>query len=460
MHLRFVLVVPDGELEENATPFQGWNSVVGDRRFLDLITLLACLPSKLSEIFMNQEELLASRRTEIFKDVVAVGAQLLNVINFATVNQVTVFLFLPDQLKAVVDTQLKPGRPTLLLSPDECPGVVDTRLLGVDRYSSIDDFLLVLMSRREGIRMNIRKPYTSHIQLRSLHGIVVPNQILLESFGFTVQGSEGVVLESHEQAVQLVTDTLRSTLAVLYAEQWQAGEIIIYAPAAKAFFYDFKNNVWNQVFRQIKEKWKKKFIENLLFKNKSYSSAAIDMGDDLPSNPFDDPIFGSIMQWRQIEAFATSAAIGLLSTVENIPSVRLPNAVNLHQGELRNIESLSKRADDKGKNLLQRKFHDFNETLRAEIGDEILKLMTEQGDACKLCSDVPLEWLYIGRLPLMISHQVSRIPMTPGNLLLQSAASSLPMRLPAQLVYQVLIVRSFREDDNHSSRCSKRGSSD
>lgn len=73
--------------------------------------------------------------------------------------------------------------------------------------------------------------------------------------------------------------------------------------------------------------------------------------------------------------------------------------------------------------------------------------MSEQGDACKLCSDVPLEWLYIGRLPLMISHQVSRIPMTPGNFLLQSAASSLPVRLPAQLVYHVLIVRSFREDD-------------
>lgn len=450
MHVRYVLVVPDGELEENATPFQGWNPVVEDRRFLDLVALVSCLPGKLSEIFMTQEELLASRRTEIFKDVVAVGAQVLNEINFAANNQITVFLFLPDQLKSVVDTQLKPGWPTLLLSPDECPGVVDTRLLVAERYRSIDDLLLELKWKQGRVAKNIRKPYESPVQMHSLHGIVAPNLILLESFGFTVQGPEDVVLESHEQAVQLVTDTLRSTLAALYGEHWQAGEIIIYAPAAKAFFYDFKNNVWNQVFRQIKEKWKKKLIENLLFKNKSYSSVAVDMGDDLHGNPYDDPILGSIMQRRKIEVYATSAAIGLLATVENIPSVRLPNAVNLHQGELRNIESLSKRADDKGKNLLQRKFHDFNKTLRADIGDEILKLMTEQGDACKLCSDVPLEWLYIGRLPLMISHQVSRIPMTPGNLLLQSAASSLPVRLPAQLVYQVLIVRSFREDDRLS----------
>jgi hypothetical protein len=295
MHVRYVVVVPDGEPEENATPFQGWNPVVGDRRFLDLVALVACLPGKLNEIFMTQEELLTSRRTEIFKDVVAVGAQLLNVFNFAADNQITVFLFLPDQLKAVVDTQLKLGRPTLLLSPYECPGVIDTRLLGTERYRSIDDLLLELMSKRGRVAKNIRKPYESPVQMHSLHGIVAPNQILLESFGFTVQGPEGVVLESHEQAVQLVTDTLRSTLATLYGEQSQAGEIIIYAPAAKAFFYDFKNNVWNQVFRQIKEKWKKKLIENLLFKNKSYSSAAVDMGDDLPSNPFDDPIFGSIM---------------------------------------------------------------------------------------------------------------------------------------------------------------------
>lgn len=447
MHVRYVLVVSDGESEENATPFQGWNPVIGDRRFLDLVHLLACLPGSLSEIFMTQEELLIWRRTEVFKDVMAIGAQLLNVINFAADDQITVFLFLPDQLKSVVETQMKPGRLTLLLSPDECPGVLDTRSLSDGRYCSIDDVLFELLSRREQPEKNLRERYKTHIDLPALHGIVVPNQILLESFGFTLRGPEGIVLESHEQAVQLVTETLRSTLLALYGDHWQAGEIIVYAPAAKAFFYNFKNNVWNQVFRQIKEKWKKKLIENMLFKNKSYSSAAVDMGNDVPSNPFDDPIFGSIMSWRQIEVYATSAAVGLLSNVENIPSVRLPNAINLHLGELRNLESLSKRADEKGKALLQRKFLEFNNALRAEIGDDILKLMTGQGDACKLCSDVPLEWLYVGRLPLMISHQVSRIPMTPGNMLLQYAASSLPMRLPAQLVYQVLIIRSFKQDD-------------
>ncbi|MEV4780489.1 CHAT domain-containing protein [Burkholderia sp. LMU1-1-1.1] len=447
MHLRYVLVVPDGGAEEDATPFQGWNPVVGDRRFLDLVHLLACLPGSISEIFMTQEELLIWRRNEVFKDVMAVGAQLLNVINFSTDNQITVFLFLPDQLKDVAETQLKHGRLTLLLSPDECPGVLDTRSLSDDHYCSIDDALFKLFSRRGQPVRNLRERYRSYIDLPALHGIVLPNQILLESFGFTLRGPEGVVLESHEQALQLVTETLRSTLLALYGDHWQAGEIIVYAPAAKAFFYDFKNNVWNQVFRQIKEKWKRKLIENLLFKNKSYSSAAVDMGSDVPSNPFADPIFGSIMRWRQIEVYATSAAIGLLSNVENIPSIRLPNAINLHLSELKNLEQLSKRLDEKGKTLLQRKFLVFNNALRAEIGNDILKLMTEQGDACKLCSDVPLEWLYVGRLPLMISHQVSRIPMTPGNMLLQYAASSLPMLLPVRLVYQVLIIRSFKQHD-------------
>jgi hypothetical protein len=445
MHVRYVLVVPDATSEENATPFQGWNPVVHDRRFLDLIHILACLPSTIHEIFMTQEELLMWR-TEVFKDVIAIGARLLNAISFAAENQITVFLFLPDQLKNVVATQMALGQLTLLLSPDECPGVLDTRAISDGLYCSIDHALYELLSRREQPERNLRARYKSQVELPALHGIVVPNQILLESFGFALHGPEGIMLQSHAQAVQLVAGTLQATLHALYDDRSQAGEIIVYAPAVKAFFYDFKNHLWNQVFRQIKEKWKKKLIENLLFKGKSYSSAEIDMGDDVPSNPYSDPIFGAIMACRQSEVYATSAAVGLLSNVENIPSVRLPNAINLHLGELRNIEILSRRTDAKGKTLLQRKFLELNSTLRAEIGDDILSLMAGQ-DACKLCTDFPLEWMYVGRLPLMISHQVSRIPMTPGNMLLQFAAISLPIRLPAKLIYQVLIIRSFKQND-------------
>lgn len=446
MHLRYVLVVPDDEPEEKGSPFQGWNPVILDMRFLNLIHLMSCLPSSIGEIYMTQDELLTWRRNDVFKDAVAVGAQLLDVLDFTEDGQITVFLFLPDQLKDVIRT-LRAGRPTILLSPDECPGVLDTRSLVDDRYCSIDDFLFELHARHSQPLGAIRKRYEAHINLPAAHGIVSPNQVFLESRGFTVQAQEGLVLESHEQAVQIVSDTLRATVSAANGEHWLAGEIIVYVPAVKAFFYDFKHNVWNQIFRQVKEKWKKKLIENMLFKSKSYSSATVDMGDNIPANPYDDPLFGTIMKWRQSELYATSAAIGLLSTVENIPSIRLPNAINLHLGELRNIESLSKRTDEKGKSLLQKKFLELNNALRAEIGDELLTLMISQGDSCKLCTDFPLEWLYIGRLPLMISHQVSRIPMTPGNMVLQYAASSLPIQVPAQLIYQVLIIRSFLQHD-------------
>lgn len=448
MRIRYVLVVPDEEADENATPFQGWNPIVGDRRFLDLVSLLSCLPGNLAEIFMTQAELLAWRRNEIFKDVVAIGARLLSAINFTAENQITVFLFLPDQLKSVVETQTGLGRLTLLLSPDECPGVLDTRRFSNERYCSIDDVLFELLSREAQPEKHLRIRYNSQVNLPVRHGIVIPNQILLESYGYSVHGSDGIVLESREQAVQIVTETLRITLSLLYEDRWQPGEIIVYAPAVKAFFYDFKNNVWNQIFRKVKEKWKKKLIENMLFKSKSYSSAVSEFGDDFPSNPYDDPVFGSIMLLRQSELYATSASVGLLSSVENIPSIRLPNTINLHLGELRNIECLSKRGDEKGKFLLQRKFLEFNNALKEEIGEDILSLMSGQGDACKLCTDVPLEWIYVGRLPLMISHQVSRIPMTPGNMLLQYAASSLPINLPVKLIYKVLIIRSFKQNDS------------
>ncbi len=447
MHLRYVLVIPHAESEEDATPFQGWNPGILDKQFLHLIHILSCMPSDATEICMSLDELLAYRRDEPVKDVIAIGAESLHKIRLIRDGQLTVFLFMPMELRKIVETQLIWNGKAILLSPDECPGVIDCRKITSNFYRSIDILIFNLLGGKTAFARTLREPYSASVLLPIRHGVVQPSQVLLESFGFEVLGRDGVVLEDHELALHWVTETTKITMKVIYSDDRQRRELIVYAPAVKAFFYDFKSNVWNQILRKISEKWKRKLIEEMLFRNKSYSAATIHWDQERVLDLQSDPFFGAIMSYRQMEIYGTSAAIGLLSNVENVPSVRLPNSINLHQNELKNIETLSRRTDAKGMLQLQKKFLEFSNGLKIDIGDEIYELVTGGGDAIKLCSDVPFEWIYGPRLPLMISHEVSRLPMTPGNIVLQYAACGRPVALPAALLNEVLVVRSFKEND-------------
>ncbi|MFZ6638538.1 CHAT domain-containing protein [Undibacterium sp. TC4M20W] len=450
MRLRYVLVVPEDESDATVIPFQGWNSVMLDRRFHHLLYLLSCLPSAAIEIFMSHDELLSFRRQGTFKDVIAIGDRSLDKIVLIEEGQIGIFICLPSQIEKIKCTQVSKKTLALILSPKKEKGVVDVGNLKLPFSHSIDKQILELLltgkTAKQKIR-KIRKPYSSAIEIPMQHGIVSPNQVLLESLGYSVTGPDGVVLENHEDAVNAVTKTAQLTLDILFSSDESMREIIVYSPSVKVFFYDFKQNFWNQLLRGVKEKWKKKIIEEGLFRNKSYSFSSLSLDGESITNPYKDPVIGPILAARQSELFATSSAIALLSNVQSIPSVRLPNAINLHLSKLRNIESLTKRTDPKGMSLLQKTFYEYVTVLKSEIGEGIATLICQQSQACKFCSDVPLEWLYLGKVPLMISHEVSRLPMTPGNLLLQYAASGAPRIIPSAVLQQVLVIRSFRNND-------------
>ncbi|QRX82237.1 hypothetical protein [Glaciimonas sp. PAMC28666] len=449
MRLKYVLVVPEGVSEQlDVTPFQGWNRGVANPVFLSLLRILCCLPLALDEVLMTHDELRESRRVNDFKYVIAIGRDSLKKIQFVSIDEVTVFLCLPTHIKTVRETQnIKTGI-ALILSPTVQVGVIDVREIHEPFCHGIDNELWSVISCRSGKNSLQRKKYSKSVELPLLHGVVMPNIMLLENLGYVVIGEKGAILHDHEKAIDAVVATAEIVMDILCVEESShKQEIVIYAPSVKVFFYDFKSNVWNQILRPIKESWKKKAIEHLLFKSKSYSSSTIRFNGDPLVNPYKDPVMGSLLAIRQSEIYATSMATAVLSCVQNIASVRLPNSINLHSSQLRQIENLSKRSDSKAEMLLQKAFHKYVSDLKDDVGDQISALICTRTRACKICSDVPLEWMYLGNLPLMISHEVSKLPMTPGNVLLRSATCGLPITLHADDLKKILIVRSFIDGD-------------
>ncbi|WP_266168424.1 hypothetical protein [Dyella subtropica] len=86
---------------------------------------------------------------------------------------------------------------------------------------------------------------------------------------------------------------------------------------------------------------------------------------------------------------------------------------------------------------------DLHEVIHPRIFDD-LRLRTE---AITLVSDAPLEWLRVDGLPLMIRHELSRIGMTPGNLMLTQCIHAGGMILPSSALEEILIIRSFSAND-------------
>lgn len=227
-----------------------------------------------------------------------------------------------------------------------------------------------------------------------------------------------------------------------------ATDVVLYAPASARPLYAFGSTFWNNTFRRIRSTSVREMIKDGVFRNPGYSgfSIAVDDSNDLP-NPYDDPIAGPLLSVRQTELRLTAAGIGALAASNMQPAVRLPNAVNFHGASLRNIEQHANRDNPRGRRLLQQGYRKLADGMYGQIHPRIIDDLRSRTEAITLVADAPLEWLRIDGMPLMIRHELSRIGMTPGNLMLAQCAQAGTLVLPQSAFDDIIVVRSFQGND-------------
>ena len=444
MQLKYVLVVPNDVEEGDVTLFQGWNPVVRNHRFLTLLSLLSTLPAAPKEIFMDQRELIEFRTSGVLRNISSIGTNLLSQVKFGRPDEIIVFLALAQDVDLIKQTQFGAHKKNIVLSFSDGLDVVNIEKRKRDGYRFIDEEILFLLQSSDDECSTLRVAYNTEVRFPKSHGINAPSVAVLKALGYQVDQPDGSPNNNFEEAEQLVIDSAKIVLDCLGGAE-DAREILLYSPSVKVNFYNFKDNSWNQLLRNVKEKWKRSLLE-LCFRNPGYSEFHIAF-DSQPSNPYSDPIVGPILYERQCETYATTASVAIMAASEGLISLRLPNAVNLHGSQLRNIETLAKRSDQKAETLLQKAYVKYSYDLEKAIGSSSIDFIRTNSLACKLCSDVPLEWVYLGRLPLMISHEVSKIPMTPGNSQLQFASMGERIGIRESDSKKVLVVRSFSNED-------------
>lgn len=105
------------------------------------------------------------------------------------------------------------------------------------------------------------------------------------------------------------------------------------------------------------------------------------------------------------------------------------------------------RQPEKSLQKQNRLFRRISNRLAEAVPKEFLTDIERDGNRIKLIANAPLEWLPVRGLPLMIRHEVSRIPTTPGNATSMQTVMSREIGATSAAFNEILVVRSFEPGD-------------
>ena len=284
----------------------------------------------------------------------------------------------------------------------------------------------------------------------TLNNTTLPNELLIESLGFMLSPPKRIKDgSSKREFINAMLDgvvTYKNCLEELGKEP--PSEIILYAPGMYSYLYDTDNEIYEFIEENLNID-QKKFLIGGVLRNPDYSGFRIVMEHDggKKNNISRDPVFRYLIKLRRSEMRLTTTAIMFLSMNKKIPAIRLPNAINHQSNIIKKIEDLARQYDIKHPVFIK-KVKAFNTIIKRILGAKLRDHISKNYNDITFVTDTPLDWIRIGHLPIMFSHEISRVNTTPGNVLLQNAASFPRVLIKSSELKKVLIIRSFEPDDH------------
>jgi hypothetical protein len=161
----------------------------------------------------------------------------------------------------------------------------------------------------------------------------------------------------------------------------------------------------------------------------------------------ESPLAQALLAMRRSETQIQVAAAGLAAAGTLSATVRVPPAVNRAQGTVRQMANHARSEKIKPAAKLVKTFANVQHRLNEAVGPTLGAVIGRSQTGVKLVTDVPLEWLPVGNLPLMLRHDVSRITATPGNLLIGTLARSMLLHLSVEAFREVLVISAIDRKD-------------
>ncbi|EJD6497857.1 hypothetical protein VCB84_000609 [Providencia rettgeri] len=448
------IVMPESEFE---SPFQGFKQELLKHQYQIILNSVMLYPKNIIEIFLSQQELISFRDQLTLNSISPINLTTLKNIYpdlselpFVTITHINEDLSFIDDFKfknePIIISLNESG--TIKLTPNDDIFILDNEL--ELRFKKTFDigflnkflFKLGIKKKRELIlRSNdwYRKKFTS-----VCHSITSANENLLLSLGFGyiknpfLEGSHDV-----KKCTNLIID---SSVSTIEKAKITKKECILYSSGMYAELFDFKSPIWNRLRKEIKKKEYRDFVFNAIFKNPNYSGYQVKDKKEIEWIQHDDFI-KSILGVRQGELMLTAVSMKFLSFNKNCTAIRLPNSINFHRGIINDLESLSKIETIKAKNNFDEKVKQLITSLKYSIGSNIMSYVGRNFKSLTLCTDVPIEWVQFKKIPLMFTHEVSKINITPGNMLMSQSIDQIKVVFNRNSFKKIKVIRSFNDND-------------
>lgn len=172
------------------------------------------------------------------------------------------------------------------------------------------------------------------------------------------------------------------------------------------------------------------------------------MDSDVASKFLGDNDVQAAVALRTREHDAQTDALTIRATSELSAVVRLPARANTCHQSMIQLASCFRGGSARRKTKLLQAHQNLTADLRRVVPDELHEVLRSSAGGLRIVSDVLFEWLPGAKdLPLMFERECSRIPTTPGDLLLQQLLPRPPVIVGVGSLQEILVVRSFRKGD-------------
>ncbi|MDE2388648.1 MAG: CHAT domain-containing protein [Betaproteobacteria bacterium] len=156
----------------------------------------------------------------------------------------------------------------------------------------------------------------------------------------------------------------------------------------------------------------------------------------------EDPENLYIAQLEQ-ERLLLDSLIALAAANNVAPVIRMPLSNNDIYSQVSNLASVD-RSNGRKVNVMMKNLRDL---LAPYLDGWLEYLDSSASSAIKLVSNLPLEWAFHQGLPLMVRHEASRIPITPGYVTTQLLLDSNTVHLSLEEFREILFISSFADND-------------
>lgn len=448
------IVMPDSE---NESLFQGFKQELIDKKYIIVLNSVMLYPKHIFEIFLSQQELI------IFRNEIPAAS--ITPVNLASLKQILPHLknqplititHINEDLSFINELNFK-VRPITIgltkndlitLKPNSNIFILDKELeRRADDLFDIDYLNKTLaeigIDNKKKLKLRINNWYKGKF-ISACHLITSPNEKVLLNLGFKFSENR-FINGSHDinKCINLIIDSCSTTIEKAKIKN---KECIVYSPGMYAELYNFNSLIWNRLKREIKEKEYRDFIFNAIFRNPNYSGYQIKDKKEIMWIENND-LIKNIFSSRRGELILTALSIDFLTINKNCVAIRLPNSINFQRGIINELDKLSKINTDKAKCNFDKKAKQLNNVLKEIIGDDFIDYIKNGFDSLTLCTDIPVEWVTFNKIPLMFTHEVSKINVTPGNMLMLQSIDHNKLVLKKEGLKKIKIIRSFKEDD-------------